>query len=60
MSLTHLLLLALICTVAFKRHSLPALGRGIGEGFRQFKKGIKGEADIDITETARRLPNDED
>lgn len=60
MSLTHILILSLILVVVFGRNKLPDLGRGIGEGFRQFKKGIKGEADIDVTDTVKRLDDDED
>jgi sec-independent protein translocase protein TatA len=59
-SLTHILLLTLIIVVVFGRNKLPQLGRGIGEGMRQFKKGLKGEADIDITDSVKRIDDEED
>lgn len=59
-SLTHMLLLAVILLLVFGRTKLPELGRGLGEGFRQFKKGLKGEADIDVTDSVRRIREDEE
>ena len=40
-----LILLAIL--VLFGGSKLPALGKGIGEGIRNFKKGLKGEDDAD-------------
>ncbi|MBX3021034.1 MAG: twin-arginine translocase TatA/TatE family subunit [Bdellovibrionales bacterium] len=59
MSLTHILILGLILVVVFGRNKLPDLGRGIGEGLRQFKKGLNGEADIDVTDSVKRLDDEE-
>jgi len=39
---THLLVLLGIAVVFFGGKKLPELGRGIGEGFRAFRDGIKG------------------
>jgi sec-independent protein translocase protein TatA len=39
----ELLLIFLIVLVIFGATKLPALGRGLGEGIRNFKRGIKGD-----------------
>lgn len=39
---TELLVLLAIVVILFGATRLPQLGRGIGEGIRNFKKGIKG------------------
>jgi sec-independent protein translocase protein TatA len=39
----ELLLIFLIVLVIFGSTKLPALGRGLGEGIRNFKRGIKGD-----------------
>jgi TatA/E family protein of Tat protein translocase len=48
MSVTHWLIVALIVVVVFGAKKLPQLGKGLGEGMRNFKKGINGEGDIDV------------
>lgn len=55
LSLTHLLILTVILLLFFGPKRLPDLGRSIGEGMRNFKKGLNGEADIDVTDSAKRL-----
>ena len=42
---THLLFLALIVIVFFGGKKLPELGKGLGEGLRGFKDGMKGITD---------------
>jgi sec-independent protein translocase protein TatA len=42
---THLMVIAIVCFVLFGGKKLPELGRGLGEGFRGFKDGIKGLAE---------------
>jgi sec-independent protein translocase protein TatA len=39
---THLMVIAIVGVVLFGGKKLPELGRGLGEGFRGFKDGIKG------------------
>jgi sec-independent protein translocase protein TatA len=38
---THLLILALVVFVLFGAKRLPELGKGLGEGLKGFKDGIK-------------------
>jgi len=40
---THLLVLAIVLIVLFGGRKLPELGKGLGEGLRGFREGIKGE-----------------
>jgi len=40
--LPELLLILLILVVLFGASKIPQLGRGLGEGIRNFRKGLKG------------------
>lgn len=40
---THLLLIAIVLIVFFGGRKLPELGKGLGEGLRGFREGLKGE-----------------
>lgn len=39
--MTELLIILLILVVIFGASKLPQLGRGLGEGIRNFKQGVK-------------------
>jgi sec-independent protein translocase protein TatA len=39
----ELLFILLIVVVLFGSSKIPQLGRGLGEGIRNFKKGLKGD-----------------
>jgi sec-independent protein translocase protein TatA len=41
----ELLIILLIVLVIFGASKLPQLGRGLGEGIRNFRKGLKNEDD---------------
>ena len=41
----HLALLAIVAVVLFGGKKLPELGKGLGEGLRGFKEGVKGITD---------------
>lgn len=58
-SLTHLLLIAVVLLLVFGPTKIPDLGRSLGEGMRGFKKGLKGEEDIDVTDSVKRLEDDD-
>ena len=39
---SHLIIVLVIALLIFGPRKLPELGKGLGEGFRGFKEGIKG------------------
>jgi sec-independent protein translocase protein TatA len=41
----HLIILAVVLVVLFGGRKLPELGKGLGEGLRGFKDGMKGITD---------------
>ncbi|MFP5230954.1 MAG: twin-arginine translocase TatA/TatE family subunit [Acidobacteriota bacterium] len=43
----HLLIILAIALLIFGPSKLPGLGKGLGEAFRGFKEGIKGNPDSD-------------
>ena len=55
---THLIFVLAIALLVFGPRKLPELGKGLGEGLRGFKQGIKGEPETTITksETAKTEP----
>lgn len=42
---THLMIIAIILLVLFGGRKLPELGKGLGEGLKSFKEGLKGVSD---------------
>ena len=42
---THLIVLAVVVIFLFGGRKLPELGKGLGEGLRGFKEGMKGVTD---------------
>ena len=46
---THLLVIGLIVFVLFGAKRLPELGKGLGEGFKGFKDGIKNAGEPTVT-----------
>jgi sec-independent protein translocase protein TatA len=49
--LPELLIIFLILIVIFGASKLPQLGRGLGEGINNFKKGLKASPDAEAEET---------
>jgi sec-independent protein translocase protein TatA len=47
----ELLLILVIIVVIFGASKLPRLGSGLGEGIRNFRKGLKGNDDNDGTDS---------
>jgi sec-independent protein translocase protein TatA len=41
----HLLILGIVVVLFFGGKKLPELGKGLGEGYRGFKDGLKGVSD---------------
>ncbi len=52
----HLLVIFVIALLIFGPRKLPELGKGLGEGLRGFKEGIKGITDPPKTETTPVVP----
>ena len=49
----ELLVILLIVIIIFGASKLPQLGKGLGEGIRNFKKGLKSDSDSNqLEETA--------
>jgi sec-independent protein translocase protein TatA len=42
---THLIIVLVVALLLFGPRKLPELGKGLGEGLRGFKDGIKGTTD---------------
>jgi sec-independent protein translocase protein TatA len=47
----HLIIILIIALLVFGPTKLPGLGKGLGEAFRGFKEGIKGEPGTPETTT---------
>lgn len=45
LGVTELLVILLIVVLIFGASKLPQLGRGLGEGIRNFKKGVRDDDD---------------
>ena len=48
---THLIIILVIALLVFGPRKLPELGKGLGEGLKGFKEGIKGTPDTPKQET---------
>lgn len=47
LSLTHWLIVGLVVMLLFGGKKLGEVGKGLGEGIREFKKGMAGKSDAD-------------
>jgi sec-independent protein translocase protein TatA len=59
LSLTHLLLLAFVLLLLFGKNKIPDIGRSLGDSARNFKKALRGEEDIDVTDSVKRIEDDQ-
>lgn len=57
-SMTHILILVVVVLLLTGKLSIPDLGRTLGKSARNFKKALKGEEDIDVTDTVKRIEED--
>jgi sec-independent protein translocase protein TatA len=57
---TEILLILLAVAVLFGASRLPQLGKNLGEGIRNLKKGLSGEPDEERPARRRRRAADED
>jgi sec-independent protein translocase protein TatA len=51
--LSELLVILLILVVLFGATKIPQLGRGLGEGIRNFRKGLRSGGDDEGDDAAR-------
>jgi sec-independent protein translocase protein TatA len=49
---THLILVLVVALLVFGPRKLPELGKGLGEGLKGFKDGIKGTPDATAKQDA--------
>lgn len=47
----HLAILFVVLILVFGAKKLPELGRGLGSGMREFKRGVTGEPEEKVVET---------
>ncbi len=50
----HLIVLGVLAIVLFGGRKLPELGKGLGEGLRGFKDGMKGLSEEDAADQRKR------
>ena len=48
---SHLIFVLVIALLVFGPRKLPELGKGLGEGLRGFKQGIKGDPEVVATKS---------
>ncbi len=53
---THLIIVLVVALLLFGPRKLPELGKGLGEGLRGFKDGIKGTTEVAKQETPAVKP----
>jgi sec-independent protein translocase protein TatA len=53
----ELLFLGMILMLLFGAQKLPAIGRGMGEGIREFKKAMKGDEPEPKSDTTEKKPS---
>ncbi len=49
----HLLIILVVAVFVFGPKKLPELGKGLAEGIRSFKEGVKGDPPKDTTPVAK-------
>jgi sec-independent protein translocase protein TatA len=52
----HLIVLAVVAFLLFGAKRLPELGKGLGEGLKGFREGIRGISDPAPSQTAQQQP----
>ena len=52
----HLLIIAIVVLVLFGGRKIPEVMRGLGQGVREFKDGMRGDQPIRILRRIRRPP----
>ncbi|HKL48778.1 MAG TPA: twin-arginine translocase TatA/TatE family subunit [Desulfuromonadales bacterium] len=56
---TELTIILLVVLVIFGAGKMPEIGGALGRGIRNFKKGVHGEDEIDVTPTDEDNPDED-
>jgi len=57
---TELIVILVIVVVLFGAKRLPELGRGVGEGLKNFKKSMSSPDEIDVTPSKDDKPDEKE
>lgn len=60
LSTTEILIIVFVAALIFGAGRLPQIGDALGRSIRNFKKGLKGDNEIDVTPDKKPLPPGED
>jgi sec-independent protein translocase protein TatA len=52
----ELLVVLAICVLIFGARRLPEIGSGLGKAIKNFKTGVSGKDEIDVTPDKKELP----
>ncbi|MCE9584928.1 MAG: twin-arginine translocase TatA/TatE family subunit [Planctomycetes bacterium] len=55
----ELMVILAICVLLFGPSRLPGLARGVGEGIREFKKGMSGAPPLEESDASKKNTPDE-
>jgi sec-independent protein translocase protein TatA len=53
---TEILLIALVALLLFGAGRIADIGKGLGQGIKNFKQGLKEADELDSSKTAKQLP----
>ena len=56
----ELLIILVIAVVLFGASRLPLIGKGLGEGIKNFKTGMRDQSEIDVTPTPEKTSEEAD
>jgi sec-independent protein translocase protein TatA len=54
---SELLIILAICVLLFGARRLPEIGEGVGKAIKNFKAGMSGEDEIDVTPKKGEIPD---
>jgi sec-independent protein translocase protein TatA len=57
-SFSELLVILFVVVLIFGASRLPQIGDGLGRAIRNFKQGLRGENEIDVTPSKKIKPGD--
>jgi sec-independent protein translocase protein TatA len=54
----HMIIILAIALIIFGPGKLPELGKGLGNGIREFKKAMSDAKNIDVTPEVKEIPKE--